>query len=310
MKHPKTKRLVRALHISLAQAIGHLHIFWWWAVDYAGDGDVSQYGAADIADASMWEGNADEFYDALLESGYLEQKGDRILIHDWLDYAGKFVKKRRQNKERKQRARGLVEENDDASRVTHRDVSVTGGGYSNQKKRKNKRLKDSLSSLSQTEGERENLMDQNTGQVNVMADEFGGPSPDVFGGRKRITTVDYSAEFDRFWSIYPRKVEKQAAFRCWKTRLTEWIDNDSPVTADMLTRCAVHYAEECKQIGTPLKFIKHGSTFLGPNRPFLDYIDGQPEPITQGNRNAGTILSAMDELGIDIEKVRGMHSER
>ncbi|GIM48438.1 hypothetical protein DNHGIG_39870 [Collibacillus ludicampi] len=41
-RHPKTKRLAKALDISLPTAIGHLHLLWWWAMDFAKNGDLSK----------------------------------------------------------------------------------------------------------------------------------------------------------------------------------------------------------------------------------------------------------------------------
>ena len=40
--HYKTKRLARELKVTVAAAIGHLHCLWWWAIDFAPDGDLSK----------------------------------------------------------------------------------------------------------------------------------------------------------------------------------------------------------------------------------------------------------------------------
>ena len=40
-RHPKTSRLARTLGISRPAAIGHWHLLWWWALDYAKDGDLA-----------------------------------------------------------------------------------------------------------------------------------------------------------------------------------------------------------------------------------------------------------------------------
>lgn len=97
-RHPKVKRLARKLNISLPAAVGHLQYFWWWALDYALDGDLSAYDPEDLADAALWEGDAQEFLNALLDCGpgnscgFLERdKEGRLLIHDWGEYAGRFV---------------------------------------------------------------------------------------------------------------------------------------------------------------------------------------------------------------------------
>jgi DnaD/phage-associated family protein len=100
-RHPKTKRLARALETSVPAAIGHLHLFWWWAMDYAQDGSLARYDTGEIADAAQWEGDPQAFVGAMLEAGFLDQDdAGALAIHDWDDYAGRLIEKRRQNAER------------------------------------------------------------------------------------------------------------------------------------------------------------------------------------------------------------------
>jgi len=102
-QHPKTRRLVRALGVSLPTAIGHLHMLWWWAMDYADQGDLTAYSDEDIADAVAWDGDARVFVTALRTAGFLNE--DRT-IHDWRTYVGRLLDKRRADAERKRRERG------------------------------------------------------------------------------------------------------------------------------------------------------------------------------------------------------------
>lgn len=99
--HPKTRRLARYLKISVPAAIGHLHCLWWWALDYAQDGDLSRYEPEDIADAAMWEGDAAEFVTALVKAGFLDQDGECLRIHDWDDYTGRLITEIETKRERK-----------------------------------------------------------------------------------------------------------------------------------------------------------------------------------------------------------------
>ena len=110
-RHPKTRRLCRELGINLREGIGLLHLLWWWALDYADDGDISTYDASDIADACLWDGDADALLDALVQAGWIDQDADGRHIHDWDDYAGRILDQRRANAERQRR---------------HRERSVTG----------------------------------------------------------------------------------------------------------------------------------------------------------------------------------------
>jgi DnaD/phage-associated family protein len=126
-RHPKTKKFARMLEISLPSAVGHLHFFWWWAMDYAQDGSLARYDAADIADACGWEGEASTLQNALIESGFIDDENDDLIIHDWHEYAGRLIEKREQNKERKKKSRGrhadvtrTSQENERDSRESHR----------------------------------------------------------------------------------------------------------------------------------------------------------------------------------------------
>lgn len=104
--HPKLKRLARKLGISKQAAIGYLHLLWWWALDYAPKGQIiPPYEKPDIADAVEWGGDDGALVSALLDAGFLELKGDILVIHDWHDYAGKLLEKRENDRLRKEKRR-------------------------------------------------------------------------------------------------------------------------------------------------------------------------------------------------------------
>ena len=80
---------------------------------------------------------------------------------------------------------------------------------------------------------------------------------------------NYSESFESFWSVYPRRVEKAGAFRLWNTRIKEGH------TAEEMIAAAAAYASICSDRDP--KFIKHPKTFLGPDKPFLDYARQEAE---------------------------------
>lgn len=98
-RHPKTLRLARGLGATVPAAIGHLHMLWWWAIEYAQDGDLSEYDPTEIAVACMWDGDAELLLRALAAAGFLNPDGT---LHDWGDYAGRLIEQRRQNVARAQ----------------------------------------------------------------------------------------------------------------------------------------------------------------------------------------------------------------
>ncbi len=64
--HRKTGRLMRRLSISRVTAVGHLHCFWWWCTDNAPEGNLTDIDVEDIAQGGLWEGEPQEFVDALI----------------------------------------------------------------------------------------------------------------------------------------------------------------------------------------------------------------------------------------------------
>lgn len=77
----------------------------------------------------------------------------------------------------------------------------------------------------------------------------------------------YMCAFESFWSTYPRKKEKAKAYKCYQSRLKDgYTDNE-------LYYAAVAYSNECKKNKTEERFIKLAATFLGPNTPFIDYLE-------------------------------------
>lgn len=101
-RHPKTKAAARALGISRVQLVGHLHYLWWWALDFAEDGDLSDIDPNDIAEEAMWEGDPQDFIDALTAAGFLTAGHH---INDWDDYTGRLIAQRESNRERQRRFR-------------------------------------------------------------------------------------------------------------------------------------------------------------------------------------------------------------
>ncbi|SFU70471.1 DnaD domain-containing protein [Alicyclobacillus macrosporangiidus] len=115
--HPKTRKLARLLGEDLPATIGRLHLLWWWAMNYAQDGDLTKYDDSDIADALMWSGDPGHAVEALCTAGFLDRTEDGLYIHDWQDYAGRLIVQREKNAERKRR-----------SRARHADVTRTDDG--------------------------------------------------------------------------------------------------------------------------------------------------------------------------------------
>lgn len=110
--HPKILKAATLLAVPKAQMIGHLHLLWWWAYDYAPDGSLAGFDATDISLGAEWEGDPDSFVEALLSCGPGQRAGllerpdsGELRVHDWDEHAGKFMEYRRKDAARKREAR-------------------------------------------------------------------------------------------------------------------------------------------------------------------------------------------------------------
>ena len=102
-EHPKVYALMEALEIPKSQAIGHLHLLWWWCIDYAPTGDLSNLSRGRISGAAEWPGDGNRFVEALVKTGWVDQGPDSLRVHDWLEFCGVLIEKRllRAGKKRK-----------------------------------------------------------------------------------------------------------------------------------------------------------------------------------------------------------------
>jgi len=176
--HPKTRKLARILDISKPTTIGHLHCLWWWALDYADDGILSDFDTLDIAIGAEWEGDPDQFVSALTRAGFVDDIDGVLSIHDWEDYAGKLVNRRRKNAKRMRDARA----SDNADEI---DSDETRASH-----------------VQRTQRARAELPDQT-----------GPDQPDKTEKTDQKSAIDQ--RFDEFWAHYPRKEAKGAAKKAW-----------------------------------------------------------------------------------------------
>jgi len=103
--HKKTFLLAAELGIDELYAAAHMAHLWCWALDNAGDGDISGLPNRAIAFGASWRGDADAFVEACLTAGWLSDVDGHLVLHDWQDYAGRLLERREKNAERMRSAR-------------------------------------------------------------------------------------------------------------------------------------------------------------------------------------------------------------
>jgi hypothetical protein len=95
--------------------------------------------------------------------------------------------------------------------------------------------------------------------------------------------AEYTEDFEHFWAIFPRQLEKKTAYKSWQARLKEKVE------PKILLKAARNYAAHCRDTRVESRFIKHPKTFLGPNKPYEDFVGGPPEAAGEIKGVAGVI---------------------
>lgn len=101
-------------------------------------------------------------------------------------------------------------------------------------------------------------------EADVIDEENKTNNSTALTAKKRAN--DYTTDFEEFWNIYPRKIDKGGCYKKYQARLKDGFP------FEVMLEAAKNYASECKKYNTEEKFIKHGKTFLSDSTPFLDYI--------------------------------------
>lgn len=250
--HPKTKRAARALGISRPQMIGHLLCLWWWCLDYAEDGILTDFDNADIADAAEWEGEPDDFIHALLHCGPADRagfltNGDGLRINDWSQYGGKYITKRNQGRDRQR---------------THRERNAEVTRYN---------------SVSNTPREDKIREDKSTGDNPADDDDFRGRLirqwESVLG---MFPTASYPEAIG-----YMDRLKKGDALDWWQLAITETVDKAKRPSWQYMKSILESWLAAGKPSSSttngtdPAK--KKSATFTH----FINPITGQPEAVNQ-----------------------------
>ncbi len=89
--HPKLFDLAQEMGWETDLAIGKLHRFWWWCVDYAEDGDLRKHNNDRLGRAVELNGDdCRRFVEAMVRASWLDRE-PYFRIHDWWDYAGRWL---------------------------------------------------------------------------------------------------------------------------------------------------------------------------------------------------------------------------
>ena len=230
-RHPKTKKLARLLGVSLPAAVGHIHYLWWWALDFAQDGSLDKYDDDDIADALQWDGEASQLIDALIASGHIDVTDTGLVIHDWIDYAGKLLERREKDRARKRNTA---------------KTSRTPEPF----------RRNSDGSDEEIDGRRE---DSGVTVPNSTVPNSTVPNSTVPNTHTNDAQALQERRFAEFWKEYPKKVGKAGCLKAW-TRLKPTADLFDQIMNTLAKQKASDQwrREGGRYIPNPLKWLNQG----------------------------------------------------
>lgn len=93
--------------------------------------------------------------------------------------------------------------------------------------------------------------------------------------------------FEEFWESYPRQINKTKALKAWNARRKEKVDPNDLILA------ARNYATARQ--GKDQQYTQHPATFLGPTKPYLDYIKPQFVQEQQSQKSGNKSFDALEE---------------
>lgn len=212
-EHRKSRRLAKLLDDRSAWR--YVVTLWVWAAKHAEDGVLPAEDVDIIAEECGWTGEPSEFIDALVSAGWIDRDGELLVVHDWDEFQGTLVERRRRDRqrkrlERKRRREELGGEPSIDDPECHAEVRGSSSGSPDARHAPARavafRPVPSRSVRSGVGGESEG-----TGRAAEGADR-GEPSA-----------------FERLWEAYPRKQRKRQAEAAW-----EEVRDVAPPVADLV----------------------------------------------------------------------------
>lgn len=100
--NPKTLTLSYVLGLDVDTMVGKLTRLWSWAAQTGNEtGDITYLPDEEIAAIMRWKKKPEALVMALIVHGFIDEVGDKKLLHDWQELNGKMMAKKRYDKERK-----------------------------------------------------------------------------------------------------------------------------------------------------------------------------------------------------------------
>ncbi|WP_243198140.1 DNA replication protein [Weissella diestrammenae] len=154
--------------------------------------------------------------------------------------------------------------------------------------------------------ERARVVNETSPQVRLGKDRLGKDSKDI-----RAPKIEFSEDFEKLWEMYPNKKGKNVAQKAFNKAIK---DGD---TVEQIRAGIEAYKAYTKAEGTPVMYIKHGSTFFNQRSWNDDYtIQAKPSqrqvPVreTQPDWDNQPVEIVSAEKQLELDKMLAHMSDR
>lgn len=187
-EHKKLYACAELLRISRVEMLGTIISLWLWALDNVPDGFLAGISNRTIARVCDWpEKRADALVNALTATGWLDNSGDALIIHDWTEYVGKLMERRRKDRERKKKSTvipptsaGVPQE------IPRQSAEIPALQYPNR-------------------------------TITVHNHDYSAPNPVDGTPPPQEAPAPFDGKaFTAFWDAYPKKHGREAAWEAWR----------------------------------------------------------------------------------------------
>jgi len=259
--HPKTLKLSNITGYEIDRCVGKLVILWLWSLAQKEDGDLKDCDAVIIGKAAHITdpAEAQTFYGALIESKFIDQ--GTFLLHDWLDYAGRYLK-----------AKYHTSNPSKYNKILKKHIGKPKG-----------RLKAHIPKpkpiplpkpLPKPQKDTQTVEDSRTGDAKQLSDQIRENNRTV----KDPRVADKAKKlFDQFWVFYPKKRSKGRAEKAFQK-----IHPDEQLLSRMISSIGrAKTSEEWKKENG--RFIPHPATWLN-DKGWEDEFDGKDNGGKRGRK--------------------------
>lgn len=82
----------KALNWSTIEGLGFLGSFWGEVIELAEDGNITGWTPEYIAELTGLKTDPGRVWEALARNGWIDERGGKVMIHDWIDTAGTYLR--------------------------------------------------------------------------------------------------------------------------------------------------------------------------------------------------------------------------